>query len=91
MMLCTGPECQTTAGCKCGYMARMSGAAVVDWSAMKTMTIGGNVPKLEKRPVAFRVEDPDDGWILFKSEDDANRYADARELTIQGLYVRDGT
>jgi len=44
MVRCTQPECQTTAGCQCGWSAKHSGAAVVDWSGMKTMIIGGPQP-----------------------------------------------
>lgn len=29
MILCSRPECQTTAGCRCGEIARMTGAASV--------------------------------------------------------------
>lgn len=45
MVLCTRPECQTTAGCQCGLVRapppNLTGAAVVDWSKIRRMTIGG--------------------------------------------------
>lgn len=47
-------------------------------------------PKLEKRPVAFRVRGLG-GWILYEDESEAYRYAEANGLQMQGLYVRDGT
>ena len=47
--------------------------------------------RLQKRPVAFRVKDYADGWIIFQDEQQANDYADKTGALIQGLYVRDGT
>jgi hypothetical protein len=47
--------------------------------------------KLAKRPVAWRVKDFADGWIIFQNENDANIYATSVGAQIQGLYVRDGT
>jgi hypothetical protein len=48
-------------------------------------------PRLEKRPVAWRVKDFADGWIMFQNENDANVYAASTGALIQGLYVRDGS
>ena len=51
----------------------------------------GNV-KLQKRPVAFRVKDFADGWIIFQDEARANHEADEMGgALMQGLYVRDGS
>lgn len=48
--------------------------------------------KLRKRPVAFRVKDFADGWILFHSEEAANHESEAMGgALMQGLYVRNGT
>ena len=44
-----------------------------------------------KRPVAWRVKDFADGWILFQDEAAAYREAEATGALMQGLYVRDGT
>jgi len=46
---------------------------------------------LKKRPVAWRVKDFADGWIIFQDEEAANREAEATGAAIHGLYVRDGT
>ena len=46
--------------------------------------------KLAKRPVAFRVKDHADGWIIFQDEDAANKEAEVAGSLMQGLYVRDG-
>jgi DNA repair exonuclease SbcCD ATPase subunit len=44
-----------------------------------------------KRPVAFRVKDFADGWILFQDEEQALALADSTGALMQGLYVREGT
>ena len=46
---------------------------------------------LKKRPVAFRVKDFADGWVIFQSEEVANFEAEKTGAVMQGLYVRDGT
>ena len=47
---------------------------------------------LLKRPVAFRVKDHADGWLLCQDEEVANREAEKMgEALVQGLYVRDGS
>jgi hypothetical protein len=56
MMLCSHPDCQTTVGCRCAERARLNGAAVVDWSRMGEMTIGG--PQLG----TMHSEDYQRGW-----------------------------
>lgn len=50
----------------------------------------GNV-KLQKRPVAWRVKDYADRWIIFQDEGDAFQQAQDSGAVMQGLYVRDGT
>ena len=45
---------------------------------------------LKKRPVAWRVKDYADGWIIFQNENDAYMYAESTGALIQALYVRDG-
>lgn len=47
--------------------------------------------ELQKRPVAFRVKDYGDGWIIFQDEKQAYLYAEKTGALMQGLYVRDGT
>lgn len=64
----------------------MSPAAVDD--EYRAMDAARN---LKKKPVAWRVKDFADGWIVFQDEADALRYADEAGAVIQGLYVRDGT
>lgn len=46
---------------------------------------------LAKRPVAWRVKDFADGWIVFQDEEAANREVEQTGAVMQGLYVRDGT
>lgn len=46
--------------------------------------------RLPKRPVAWRVKDYGDGWILCQDEKVADCEAKDGAL-VQGLYVRDGT
>lgn len=48
-------------------------------------------PRLAKRPVAWRVKDYADGWIIFQNEAAAYKEAEATGALMQGLYVRDGT
>lgn len=48
-------------------------------------------PTLAKRPVAWRMKDYADGWIVFQDEEMANRMAEETGAVLQGLYVRDGT
>jgi hypothetical protein len=49
--------------------------------------------KLQKRPVAWRLKDFADGWIIF--QDEAKAVREAEQMgglgIMQGLYVRDGT
>ena len=52
------------------------------------------LPILEKRPVAWRVRDCADGWIIYQGpggEEAAYKEAESRGALMQGLYVRDGT
>lgn len=45
-----------------------------------------------KRPVAFRVKDHADGWLLCHDEEVANHEAEEMGgALVQGLYVRDGS
>lgn len=53
-------------------------------------TVAAEPAGLEKRPVAFRVKDFADGWILFHDEEKALAEADETGAVMQGLYVRDG-
>ncbi len=46
--------------------------------------------RLKKRPVAYRVKDYGDGWIVFQDEREAYDYAEKTGGLMQGLYVRDG-
>ena len=48
-------------------------------------------PKLAKRPVAWRVKDFADGWIIFQDEARAYHEAEHTGALMQGLYVRDGS
>lgn len=48
-------------------------------------------PCLAKRPVAFRVKDFADGWMLFQDEESAYKASEDTGALMQGLYVRDGT
>jgi hypothetical protein len=48
-------------------------------------------PRLQKRPVAWRVKDYADGWVIFQDEAAAYRLAEETGALMQGLYVRDGT
>lgn len=43
-----------------------------------------------KRPVAWRVKDYGDGWIVFQDEEAAYRLSEKTGALMQGLYVRDG-
>lgn len=45
---------------------------------------------LAKRPVAFRVKDFADGWIVFQNEADASQEAERTGAMMQGLYARTG-
>lgn len=47
--------------------------------------------RLSNLPVAWRVKDFADGWIIFQDEAVAIKYAEEEGSLIQGLYVRDGT
>lgn len=60
---------------------------------MARVTIDGQIwerTDMAKRPVAWRVKDFADAWIIY--QDEAAAYADAEynAAQIQGLYVRDG-
>jgi hypothetical protein len=46
---------------------------------------------LQKRPVAWRVKDFADGWVIFQDEQRAYHEAEHTGAVMQGLYVRDGT
>lgn len=48
-------------------------------------------PVLSKRPVAFRVRDPQGKWVLWDDENACARYADSIGADYQGLYARDGS
>ena len=51
-----------------------------------------NRPENEKiRPVAWRVHDYADGWILYGNEEAAKLESESSGALMQGLYVRDGT
>ncbi len=48
---------------------------------------------LSKRPVAWRVKSAKGrygDWMLFDDEERANKFAQAHDFEIQGLYARDG-
>jgi hypothetical protein len=60
------------------------GAREYDWHADTVAAA------LQKRPVAWRVKDYADGWIVFQNENDANTYASSVGALIQGLYSREG-
>ena len=45
---------------------------------------------LHKRPVAWRVKDYGDGWIILQDEEAASVLAENTGAVMQGLYVRDG-
>ena len=47
-------------------------------------------PALAKRPVAWRVKDYADGWIIYQNEERALHEAEEAGAVMQGLYVRDG-
>lgn len=46
--------------------------------------------RLSTRPVAWRVKDLADGWIIFQDEAKAYHEAERTGALMQGLYVRDG-
>lgn len=50
----------------------------------------GEMLKLAKRPVAFRVKARSGDWIPFTTEEFAREFADVSGGEMQGLYVRDG-
>lgn len=56
-----------------------------------TPSRGDETLRLGKKPVAFRVKDLADDWILFHDEEAANREAEHTGAIMQGLYVRDGS
>lgn len=67
----------------CGNTGRLCGAPHrCPWASMAA---------LAKRPVAWRVKDYADGWIIYQDEEAAYKDAEARGALMQGLYVRDGT
>ena len=43
--------------------------------------------KLARTPVAWRVKDYSDGWIIFQNENDANTYAASIGARVQELFV----
>ncbi len=55
---------------------------------------GAKINALQKRPVAFRVGPFAYGWAVYEDEALANRHAESywdHAVSVQGLYVRDGT
>lgn len=67
---------------------RQMADAIAEIEALRSQRIGHF--DLAKRPVAWRVKDFGDGWIIY--QDEAGAYADAEHngAVMQGLYVRDG-
>lgn len=57
---------------------------------LKAVIVADTHVLLSKRPVAFRVKDFADGWILFDDEETANITAEKMGALMQGLYARDG-
>ncbi len=54
----------------------------------------GDQLTLVKRPVAWRVGPFNGGWAIYQSESAANIHAEGfwdHAVSVQGLYVRDGT
>ena len=64
---------------------------LMEEAADRIEKLEAELTSLAKRPVAWRVKDYADSWIIFQDEADANREAEATGALIQGLYVRDGT
>lgn len=58
---------------------------------MKELPERQDYERLAKRPVAWRVKDAADGWIVFQDEAAAHQQAEGTGALMQGLYVRDGT
>lgn len=46
---------------------------------------------MSTRPVAWRVKDHADGWIIYQDEQAAYKAAEWSGALMQGLYVRDGS
>lgn len=61
-----------------------------DWDALKAYQLHIDSLPLAKRPVAFRVKDYADGWIIFQDERAAYDQVEKTGAAMQGLYVRDG-
>ena len=55
---------------------------------LKAIIVSDTHVLLTKRPVAFRVKDYADGWILFDDEETANLTAEKMGAHMQGLYAR---
>lgn len=60
------------------------------WTSDKSWESYPEPPKLEKRPVAWRIKDGD-GWIITQDEHAAYLAHEKTGAEMQGLYVRDGT
>src|SRR6185369_6421000 len=83
--LCFGRTLDATkAVAQANYEARIRSALVPIAPAGEPLT-------LSKRPVAFRLKDYADGWILFNDEEKALRVSEHMGALMQGLYVRDDT
>lgn len=57
---------------------------------MKELPERRDYERLAKRPVAWRVKDYADSWIIFQDEKAARDEAEKTGALMQGLYVRDG-
>lgn len=62
-----------------------------DWDALKAHHLHMDKIPLAKRPVAWRVKDFADGWIIYRDEAAAYKEHERTGALMQGLYVRDGT
>jgi hypothetical protein len=70
--------------------AAMRLAIILDRAAAPPASPAAPQSDLRKRPVAFRVKDFADGWILFTDEEAAVKEAERTGSKYEGLYVRDG-
>jgi len=57
---------------------------------LKAVVVADTHHLLSKRPVAFRVKDFADGWMIYQDEAEANHEAERTGALMQGLYARDG-
>jgi hypothetical protein len=62
-----------------------------DYESVQRPVVGVLRAELAKRPVAWRVKDYADGWIIFQDEEAAYKCHEETGALMQGLYVRDGT